>query len=77
MNKDKIKEIIENTLQGSTAEVDGSEGKFTANIVYEGFKDLNTIKRHKLVYNSLDSYIKSGELHAISLKTYANTDEIS
>ena len=67
----------ENTLQGSSAEVDGSEGKFTANIVYEGFKDLNTIKRHKLVYNSLDSYIKSGELHAISLKTYANTDEIS
>ena len=41
MNKDKIKEIIENTLQGSSAEVDGSEGKFTANIVYEGFKDLN------------------------------------
>ena len=77
MNKDKIKEIIENTFQGSYAEVDGSEGKFTANIVYEGFKDLNTIKRHKLVYNSLDSYIKSGELHAISLKTYANTDEIS
>ena len=77
MDKDKIKEIIENTLQGSSAEVDGSEGKFTANIVYEGFKDLNTIKRHKLVYNSLDSYIKSGELHAISLKTFASKDEMS
>ena len=76
MDKSIAKEIIENTLQGSSAEVDGREGKFTANIVYEGFKDLNTIKRHKLVYNSLDSYIKSGELHAISLKTYANTDEI-
>ena len=68
MDKDKIKEIIENTLQGSSAEVDGSEGKFTANIIYEGFKDLNTIKRHKLVYNSLDSYIKSGELHAIMVQ---------
>ena len=50
--------------------------KFTANIIYEGFEGLNTIKRHKLVYSSLDSYIKSGELHAISLKTYANKDEI-
>ena len=77
MDKDKIKEIIENTLQGSSAEVDGSEGKFTANIVYGGVKDLNTIKRHKLVYNSLDSYIKSGELHAISLKTFASKDEMS
>ena len=76
MDKDKIKQVIENALIGSSAEIDGSEGKFTANIIYEGFEGLNSIKRHKLVYSSLDSYIKSGELHAISLKTYANKDEI-
>ena len=76
MDKDKIKQVIENALIGSSAEIDGSEGKFTANIIYEGFEGLNTIKRHKLVYSSLDSYIKSGELHAISLKTYANKDDI-
>ena len=75
MDKDKIKEIIENTLKGSSAEVDGGEGKYTANIIYKGFEGLNTIKRHKLVYSSLNSYIKSGELHAISLKTFSSEEE--
>jgi len=70
MDTNKIKEIIESTLSGSSAEVSGSEGKFSANIVFDGFEGLTTINRHKIVYSALDSYIKSGELHAISLKTF-------
>ena len=77
MDKDKIKEIIEAALDGSIAEVDGNEGKFTASIIYKGFDGLSTINRHKIVYSSLNPYIQSGELHAISLKTYANDDEKS
>ena len=77
MDKSKIKEMIEETLQGSSAEIDGGEGKYTAIIIYKGFEDLNTVKRHQLVYSSLDSYIKSGELHAISLKTFASKDEMA
>lgn len=75
MDKETIKEIIESSLKGSTVVVDGSEGKYTAAIVYEGFDGLNTVKRHKVVYNSLNSYIQSGELHAISLKTFASEEE--
>ena len=77
MDKSKIKEIIEETLQGSCAEIEGGEGKYTASIIYNGFEGLNTIKRHRLIYSSLDSYIKSGELHAISLKTFASKDEMA
>lgn len=77
MNTDKIKDLIESTLEGSSAEVSGGEGKYSANIIFDGFKDLNTISRHKIVYGALDEYIKSGELHAISLKTYTNEEEKS
>ena len=70
MDTNKIKEIIESTLSGSSAEVSGSEGKFSAKVVFDGFEGLTTINRHKIVYSALDSYIKSGELHAISLKTF-------
>ena len=77
MDKKEIKEIIEKALEGSSADVDGSEGKFTANIVFDGFNGLNTIKRHKMVYNCLDSFIKSGELHAISLKTFTHGENKS
>ena len=52
MDKGKIKEIIEETLQGSFAEIEGGEGKYTANIIYDGFAGLNTVKRHQLVYRS-------------------------
>lgn len=77
MDKKEIKEIIEKALEGSSADVDGGEGKFSANIVFDGFNGLNTIKRHKMVYNCLDSFIKSGELHAISLKTFTNGENKS
>ena len=77
MDKGKIKEIIEETLQGSCAEIEGGEGKYTASIIYNGFEGLNTVKRHQLVYSALNSYIISVELHAISLKTFASKDEMS
>ncbi|MDA7842067.1 BolA/IbaG family iron-sulfur metabolism protein [Gammaproteobacteria bacterium] len=74
MDTNQIKDLIELSLKGSSAEVEGSEGKYTANIVFEGFSELNTVNRHKLVYAALDSYIKSGELHAISLKTHTKEE---
>ena len=77
MDIDKIKNLIESSLEGSIAEVNGGEGKYSANIIFDGFKDLNTVGRHKIVYRALDEYIKSGDLHAISLKTYTNEEEKS
>ena len=75
MDKAKIKEIIESSLEGSTATVEGSQGKYTAKIVFDGFLELNTVKRHKIVYKALDEFISSGELHAISMETYTNEED--
>ena len=74
MDKYTIKKVIESNLKGSIVEVSGGEGKYTASVIYEGFNGLSTINRHKMVYSGLDSYIKSGELHAISLKTFTNKE---
>tara|TARA_Y100000996_G_scaffold379855_1_gene333389 strand:+ start:426 stop:659 length:234 start_codon:yes stop_codon:yes gene_type:complete len=77
MDKFKVKEIIELSLKGSTANVDGSEGKYTAKIIFDGFDNLNTVGRHKIVYKALDEYIKSGELHAISIETLTTNENKS
>ena len=77
MDKFKIKDIIESSLKGSIANVDGSEGKYTAKIIYDGFDNLNTVGRHKIVYKTLDEYIKSGELHAISMETLTTNENKS
>ena len=77
MDKFKIKEIIESSLKGSIANVDGSEGKYTAKIIYDGFDNLSTVGRHKIVYKTLDEYIKSCELHAISMETLTTNENKS
>ena len=38
-------------------------------IVSEKFEGLNSLQRHKLVLGALKDHFKSGELHALSLKT--------
>ena len=69
INNSTIKEILSPRFKDAQIEVSGSESKFEARIISSEFDSLKTIDRHKLVYQSLDNYIKSGEIHAISLKT--------
>lgn len=49
-----------------------SETHFKAVIVSNDFNDLTTLKRHKLVYKTLDSIMN--KIHALSLHTF-NEDE--
>ena len=50
MDTIKIKEIIERALTGSKADVSGSEGKYSASVIFDGFEGLTTVNRHKIVY---------------------------
>jgi len=50
--------------------VTGDGSKFEAHVVSDNFDGLSTIKRHKLVYAALDEHIKSGAIHALSIKAY-------
>lgn len=49
-----------------------SETHFKAVIVSNDFNDLTTLKRHKLVYKTLDSIMN--KIHALSIHTF-NEDE--
>ena len=52
------------------AELDGDGYKFVATVVSASFEGANTLARHKRVYAALDTYIKSGELHALTIRAY-------
>jgi len=47
----------------------GGAGHFNVVIVSDKFKDLNSIKRHQLVYKAVND-IMNTEIHALSMKTY-------
>ena len=67
INNSTIKEILGHRFKDAQIEVSGSESKFEARIISSEFESLKTIDRHILVYHSLDSNIKSGEIQTYNL----------
>ena len=66
---DGIKKILTETIIDSSVTVEGGESKYTVKVISEIFKDKTIIERHKIIYAALDSYIKSGEIHALTIKS--------
>ena len=66
--KDTITSVISKGIEFDDLSVEGSESKYTVRIVSDVFKDKSTIQRHKMIYALLDGYIKTGEIHALTIK---------
>lgn len=71
MNKQQLTTLLETTLPGAIAIVNGDDGvHFDAIIIYKQFEGLTKVKQQQLVYEVVGESIRSGELHALALKTY-------
>jgi acid stress-induced BolA-like protein IbaG/YrbA len=70
-----MNEIIKNTISDSIKDcdvkVEGEESKYTVHIISDIFLGKSTVEKHKIVYAALDKYIKSGEIHALTIKAFA------
>ena len=74
----KIKEIINDTLHPSVLSIinesfmhnvpKGSESHFKLIVVSNEFKELNNVKRHQLVYKTLDEIMN--KIHALSIYAF-------
>lgn len=71
MHPNDIKQLIEAGLSGSTALIEGDDGKhYTAIVISPEFSGKNRIQKQQLVYSTLGKNIADGTLHAISIKTF-------
>ena len=66
--KDAITDAISNGIEFNNLSVEGSESKYTVSITSDVFEGKSTIQRHKMIYALLDVYIKTGEIHALTIK---------
>ena len=66
--KDVITKVISDGIKCDDLIVEGSEAKYEVQIVSNVFDGKSTIQRHKLIYALLDNYIKTGEIHALTIK---------
>ena len=66
--KETITKAISNIIEFDKLDVEGSESKYTVSIVSDEFIGKTIIQRHKMIYAVLDQYIKTGEIHALTIK---------
>ena len=66
--KDVIANTISNAIKYDDLIVEGSESKYEVKIVSDVFDGKSIIQRHKIIYALLDNYIKTGEIHALTIK---------
>ncbi|PIQ42687.1 MAG: hypothetical protein COV52_02710 [Gammaproteobacteria bacterium CG11_big_fil_rev_8_21_14_0_20_46_22] len=70
MDSKTIEHLIHEALTCQHVQVEGDGYHFTATIVSETFDDLRSVQRQQKVYAAVNQPISTGELHALSLKTY-------
>ena len=70
MEPEAIKDLIEAGLDNCQAQVTGDGSHFDATVVGEVFDGLSLVKKQQKVYATLGDKITSGEVHALTIKTY-------
>jgi len=70
MRMDYFSDLVEQSIDDSKVEITGDGSKFEARVISESFGGVPTIKRHKMVYAVLDEHIKSGAIHALTIKAF-------
>ncbi len=72
--KDIITKALSEGIEYDKLTVEGSESKYEVKIVSDVFDKKSTIQRHKIIYALLDSYIKTGEIHALTIKAMTRSE---
>jgi len=75
--EDIIKKILSEKIVDSNIVVDGGDSKYTVHVISDIFVGKSVIDRHKIIYAALDKYIKSGEIHALTIKSFTVDESTS
>jgi acid stress-induced BolA-like protein IbaG/YrbA len=70
ISNDAVKQMIQDKLPDAQVSVSGDGYKYETDVISEAFTGLNTLKRHQLVYAAVNEAITSGQLHALTIRTF-------
>ena len=68
MSSDQLTQILKEAFPEAEVAVSGQARKFDLRIVDDQFEGKRTLTRHQAVYAPLNSYIASGEVHAVTIR---------
>ena len=70
MTTDELRTLIAAGLPCEHLDVSGDGSHWYATMVSIAFEGLSRIKRHHLAYATVGNRIQTGEVHALSMKTF-------
>lgn len=73
MTPDQLKARLETIAPGTTAEVmdlTGTQDHYQAVVVSPAFEGRMMIEQHRMVFKTVQAEVDSGEVHALTLKTF-------
>lgn len=68
MNSEQLTQILIEAFPEAEVVVSGQAGKFDLRIVDDQFEGKRTVARQQAVYAPLNTYIASGEVHAVTIR---------
>ena len=68
MNNEQLAEILKAAFPAADIAVSGQGGKYDLRIVDDLFEGKRPVARQQAVYAPLNSYIASGEVHAVTIR---------
>lgn len=73
MQTEAVEALIRAGVPGAEVRVSGDGSHFEAVVVSEAFAGKSPVQRQRLVMDSVRREIESGELHALSIRTFTPT----
>jgi acid stress-induced BolA-like protein IbaG/YrbA len=70
MNPEDVQNMIAAGLPDCEVKVSGDGSHFEAIVIGEMFDGMSLVKKQQTVYKTLGDKITSGELHALTIKTF-------
>lgn len=70
MTESEIQALLLVKIPDAQLELEINGNSFMLKIVSDAFDGLRPLKRQQLVYSCIDKQIKSGEMHAVTMRLY-------
>jgi len=77
MRMDFFSSLVEKEIDGAKATVTAEGSKFEAVVISDTFDGVSVVNRHKMVYSVLEEHIKSGAIHALTIKAHTEAEHAS
>ncbi len=70
MTVDEVKALLVAAIPDAEILVQGEGAKYTVTVVTDRFVGMRPVAKQQLIYAPLNAHIATGEIHAVSMRTF-------